>query len=108
MIMLLSTTMASSIAWEHHYGILLPMFALAAPGVLRLRPCGRWTLGLLVTAYVLTSLRLSITDVVAATRWNFLQSYVLAGAALVLVLLYRLRARETAGDSAVSLARSQR
>jgi hypothetical protein len=84
MILLLSTTMASSIAWEHHYGIMLPMFALVTPALLRLRPCGRWTLGLLVVAYELVSLRLSITNVAAATHWNFLQSYVLAGALLFL------------------------
>ena len=108
MILLLSTTMASSIAWEHHYGIMLPMFALVTPALLRLRPCGRWTLGLLVVAYELVSLRLSITNVAAATHWNFLQSYVLAGALLFLVLLYRLRVREAEADVSVSLARSQR
>jgi hypothetical protein len=106
MIMLLSITMASAIAWEHHYGILLPMFALVTPAALRLRPFGRWTVVALVAAYELVSLRLSITDYLAATHWNFLQSYVFAGAVLFLVLLYRLRADEAAVDSAVSLARS--
>jgi hypothetical protein len=82
----LACTVASPIAWEHHYGLLLPVFALLAAAL------GRERLPLLAVAFVLTSHTLRITDRLADTPWNFLQSYILVGALLVLLLLDRLRA----------------
>jgi len=85
-------TAASPIAWEHHYGLLLPVFALLLPS-LRIAPVyGRATLPLLAAAFVLTSHTLRFTDRLADSPWNVLQSYILAGALLVLALLDRLRA----------------
>lgn len=76
-------TVASPIAWEHHYGLLLPVFALLL---------GRAPNPLLAAAFVLTGHTLRATDALAHTPWNVLQSYILAGALLLLVLLDRLRA----------------
>jgi hypothetical protein len=40
---LLVLTMASPIAWEHHYGVLLGILAALVPGILMARPLGRAT-----------------------------------------------------------------
>src|SRR5262249_27549320 len=50
-IMALSATIASPIAWEHHYGILLPVFAV----LLATAPASRGLLTWLAASYVLTS-----------------------------------------------------
>ena len=84
--------MASPIAWEHHYGLLLPVFALLLPALRRRPLFGSATLPLLAGAYVLTSHTLRITDALARTPWNAVQSYILLGALVMLVLLDRLRA----------------
>jgi hypothetical protein len=89
----LTCTMASPIAWEHHYGILLPLYAYLAPA-LRAQPVfGRATAPLLAASFVLTSHFLPAANRLAGAPWglNVAQSYLLAGAGLVLVCLYRLR-----------------
>src|SRR5262249_37690108 len=82
--MAVSATAASPIAWEHHYGILLPVFAvlLAEPSTRR----GRlFWLGL---SYVLASTFLPAVNLLAATAWNVLQSYLFAAAIILLVMLH--------------------
>ncbi|UWX57872.1 DUF2029 domain-containing protein [Chlorobaculum sp. MV4-Y] len=87
----LSVTIASPVAWEHHYGILLPIFAVLIPAAIARRPFGKWTEAYLMTAYFLVSQKLeTFTDQFANTHLNFLQSYLFFGAIMVLVLLYRL------------------
>jgi hypothetical protein len=85
-------TAASPIAWEHHYGLLLPVFALLSPSLRGTPVFGRATLPLLAAAFVLTSHTLRFTDRLADSPWNVLQSYILAGALIVLALLDRVRA----------------
>ncbi len=88
----LTFTIASPIAWEHHYGILPPiliglLFALlTAPRTVR--SFSLWmTLGI---AYVLSANDFPITNLTATTPFNFLQSYVLFGGLAVLWLLYQV------------------
>jgi hypothetical protein len=80
----LSCTIASPVAWEHHYGLAFPMFALAAV-VLRERPA--WLLALAVS-YLATGQYIEATDRLAATPFNVLQSYVLLGGLLLLAILH--------------------
>src|SRR5262249_37752851 len=85
--MALSLTMASPIAWEHHYGILLPVFALLLASSL-----GHWVRVLLLAgSYVLISNFFSAANALAWTYLNFAQSYVLFGALIVLMLLHTAR-----------------
>ncbi len=56
-LMALSCTMASPIAWEHHYGILLPIFAVLVVAVAP-KPL---PLGLLAAAYALASVYIPAT-----------------------------------------------
>jgi len=90
-LVMLTLTIASPIAWEHHYGLLLPVFAVLLPAVVRDRPWGAWTLPLAWAAFILTSQSfVSVTNALADTRWNFAQSYLFFGALIVLALLYRV------------------
>jgi alpha-1,2-mannosyltransferase len=84
----LAATMASPVAWEHHYGVLLPIYAFLFPYLWAQEPSRRWTLPLLGLSYLLTANFYPAANELAETPFNFLQSYLLAGAALVLLLLY--------------------
>ena len=88
----LTCTMASPIAWEHHYGILLPIYAVLLSRLGSEPVLGRWTLAWLGASYLLASNLFTIADWSAPTHWNFVQSYLFIGASLALLLLHRLRA----------------
>lgn len=92
-IILLAATMASPIAWEHHYGVLLPIFAVMAPACVALRPWGRWGIVILVAAYILASQRIDLINRLADTPFNFVQSYLFFAAFAVWGLLFALAAR---------------
>ena len=76
-------TMASPIAWEHHYGVTLPLFAVMLASCVG----DRSRLLLLGTAYVLVSTFVPATNLLAASPLNLLQSTLFAGAIILLVLL---------------------
>ena len=90
--MALSCTMASPIAWEHHYGILLPIYAIALVHFIDSRVRLMW----LGASYALVSTFIAATNMLASTPLNVLQSTGLAGAAIVLILLH---GRSSAIDS---------
>lgn len=85
--MALSITMASPIAWEHHYGILLPIFAVLLAGAIG----NRARLILLAGSYVLISNFFPAANLSAPTVLNLMQSYLLFGALIVLSLLHAAR-----------------
>jgi hypothetical protein len=93
-----SCTMASPIAWEHHYGILLPVFAVLLARQVHDTRQLIW----LGVAYVLASNFIPATKLLAATPLNVAQSYLLAAAVIVLVLLYRGAAPFSPGQQADS------
>jgi hypothetical protein len=103
---LLSLTMAAPVAWEHHYGILLPLYAWMLPAVIRQKPWGRWSLPILGLSYMLTSNLFLMANLLADTRFNILQSYLFIGALLALLTLYRLRFRrfEWSGETNTAAA----
>lgn len=92
-LMLLAATMASPVAWEHHYGILVPIFAFLTPPALKYQPLGRWTMLSLAASFVLCSQYMTIVKRLADAPYglNILQSYLFFGALAVFVMLYRLR-----------------
>ncbi|MBT2322032.1 DUF2029 domain-containing protein [Variovorax paradoxus] len=105
-LVMLSLTMASPIAWDHHYGVLLPIFAVLFPAAWRRQPSGTWTTPLLWIAFVLSSESfVAPTNLLAGTKWNVLQSYQFFGALMVLGLLYRLSWHE---QRSVAGARARR
>ncbi len=92
----LTCTMASPIAWEHHYGMLLPIYAILLPRLAAEPVLGRRTLTWLGASYVLAGNLFTLADRAAATHWNFVQSHLFGGAVLALLLLHRLRGRASA------------
>ena len=90
---LLAATIASPVAWEHHYGVLLPIFAIAVAPIVRARP-GRSTAVLLVVAYVLSASVLLKPEYVFANRWTgVLGANLFFGAATLFALVFMARAR---------------
>jgi hypothetical protein len=90
----LTFTIASPVAWEHHYGILAPMYAAVAPSMLARRVLGAITAPWLAVSYVLTSNYFDVARRAADTPFTPVQSYLLAGALMLLVAMYRLRSIE--------------
>jgi hypothetical protein len=81
----LSCTLASPIAWEHHYGILVSIFAVMLPRLIHDARQLIW----LGVAYSLASNFIPATNLLAQTPLNVVQSYLLAGALMTLMLLHR-------------------
>jgi alpha-1,2-mannosyltransferase len=84
-VMALCLTLASPVAWEHHFGITLPIFAVLPA------TAGRRHLPWLVVSYLLIATFLPITNLLARTPWNVLQSLLFAGALILLALLIAAR-----------------
>ena len=82
--MVASLTLASPIAWEHHYGVLLPIFAVLFASVLGDRARMTW----LALAYVLAANFFLAANAFAPSALNVAQSYLLAAALVVLTLLH--------------------
>lgn len=89
----LGFTMAAPIAWDHHYGVLLPIFAYLWPKLwFDPRYAGRWGLrAATLAAFVLTVDRLWFTDLLASTPLNVFQSVLLFAAVAVFVVLVLVR-----------------
>jgi hypothetical protein len=85
--MTLSITIASPIAWEHHYGTIFPIFAVLLASVIG----DRRRLLLLIVSYVLISNFIPVTNQLADTVFNVVQSYLFAAAITVLLLLHTAR-----------------
>jgi hypothetical protein len=95
-IIALTSTIASPIAWEHHYGILLPIYAFLLPYLLNRKILGKFTISFLAISYLLTSNYFAIAKNLAYIKIAFIPlniflSYLLAGGLIVLVCLYILR-----------------
>jgi hypothetical protein len=93
---LLAAVMASPIAWEHHYGVLAPIYALLAGHALRTAAVGRGTGPLLALAYLASAGFFAVAQRTAPTAWNPLQSYLYFGALITFGLLLAARARGAA------------
>jgi alpha-1,2-mannosyltransferase len=89
------SVVASPMAWEHHYGIVFPVFVWLwfRYGCWEQRPT--WLLGV---SFFLCSTWLSVTTLLASKPiFNVLQSYIYFGALLLMFLLYRLPWAERRG-----------
>ncbi|MEO7861369.1 MAG: glycosyltransferase 87 family protein [Nitrospirales bacterium] len=89
MIIALSCTIASPVAWEHHYGILLIIFAFLLPYLLSQPDFGRSAMLFFVLSYTLASNFFGIFNRLAYVPvLNIIQSYLFIAALIVLVFLY--------------------
>ncbi|MBW4520776.1 MAG: DUF2029 domain-containing protein [Scytolyngbya sp. HA4215-MV1] len=102
----LSATIASPVVWEHHYGILLPIYAFLLPCLIQRPVFGKFTLPYLCLSYILTSNHFEFTDFFAPIPiLNILQSYRLIGGLMVLVCLHRLRSGRALAQKTEDLSR---
>jgi hypothetical protein len=83
-------TIASPVAWEHHYGILFPMFVLAFPYVFQLRE--KWESGFIWTelSYLLIANQFLSFNLTSQTLFNITQSYLFFGVLIFLWVLIRV------------------
>ena len=89
-ILLLTCIMASPIAWEHHYGVLVPIIILLFARLDRFRLAERVLLGF---SFIAIAAEHYWTKQFAADWYSILQSYLFFGALCVMLLLYRLACR---------------
>jgi len=93
----ITCTVASPVAWEHHYGILLPIYAFFLSQILnqsqnlsQFLPIKKWVLYSSI-AYILSSSNLRLTNYVASIPiLNILQSYLFFSVLILLGYLYTL------------------
>ena len=94
---LVAATMASPVAWEHHYGAFLPVLAVATPELAQSRPLGRATAPLLAFAYVAIANVFLRPEILFANRaLGVLGSHLFFGALAFFALLIALRAKHRA------------
>lgn len=100
--MLVSLTIASPIAWEHHYGVLLPVYMLMAVAFVGDSRRFAW----LVLSYTLVANYVPATNLLAPGVFNVAQSHLFFGALLLLALLHGRTAKtiEVARGGAVAKA----
>jgi alpha-1,2-mannosyltransferase len=83
------TVVGSPVAWEHHYGILLPIYAVALKYSLDqpsgLRRGGR--LAFLAVSWILVSNFIPFANLLSRTPFSALQAHLFLGALLLLALL---------------------
>lgn len=94
-IMFLCATVASPIAWEHHYGILLPIFVMSAPFVCHFYGNRKSVIITFALSFVLASQFLKPVNYLADTYFNPLQSYLFFSAIAVLVFLFMISKNRT-------------
>jgi hypothetical protein len=82
-------TLTAPVAWEHHYGILVPIYAAITPLVLARCPLGRFTGAGLALSYLVAANYFQFTNHFAGTWLNPVQSYLLCAALLAWMMLYR-------------------
>jgi alpha-1,2-mannosyltransferase len=95
-IVLAASAMASPVAWNHHYGIFLPIFALAVAPLERTAPLGKATMPLLAVSYIAMSNEMLKPEIVFTNPWLGLAgSHLFYGAVIFFALLLALRAKES-------------
>jgi hypothetical protein len=103
-VMIAAATMASPIAWEHHYGAFLPLFALALPACLKL-PSSRISGLVLGASFLAVSVAVLAPDQFFSPKWRgWAASHLFFGAILLFGLLIHLRRMSGVGATADSRA----
>lgn len=106
----LTFTIASPIAWEYHYGILLPILAILLFAlVAQWQEERRWSLwAALAVSYLLAANYFPATNRTAETLLNFVQSYLMFAGLATLWLLYWVRAPRSFDRSLPAFERERR
>lgn len=85
---------SSPIAWEHHYGILPPLYIVALHAWMTTEAGWRrrCALAMLAVSWTLTATFIPLANLLAASRYNVAQSYIFFGALLLLAVILWKRA----------------
>jgi len=92
-LVILCTTIASPIAWEHHYGILFPIFIILSPYACYYNEEKKVALLLFGFGFLLASQYFEAVKYLADSRWNVLQSYLFFGAVIIVAFLFQVSYR---------------
>lgn len=87
-IIILCTTIASPIAWEHHYAILFTIFLLLSPYMYIFYGGTKGKIILFAVSYLLVSHHFEFAKLFAETKLNIVQSYLFFGALVILYFLF--------------------
>ncbi len=87
----LALTLASPLAWEHHYGVLLPILAIALAAALERGVWDGAGLPILAVCALIASHHWDALGRLSGTVWNPLQSLLFAASLVLLALLLALR-----------------
>lgn len=95
-IVLVCITMASPIAWEHHYAILLPILISLLVSLSNEKSMRKFQIFvILILSWLMINLNLAVvTDRLWNTPLNFLQSFIFFGSLLTLTLLLNIRSKK--------------
>jgi len=92
-IVILCLTIASPVAWNHHYVVLLPIFASIIPSIIN-NPSKKSSVGLLLITVCITTQNFEgLTNQLSESAWNILQSSLFFGGLLTLAFLIKLSVR---------------
>jgi hypothetical protein len=100
-IVAICATIASPIAWEHHYGILLPLFGIALARLCAAQ-ADRAALIWLAVSWILSTNFLPAANRTYDTAFNFVQAYLFFAAIILLAVFFYLRKRERPFEDAKS------
>jgi hypothetical protein len=83
------TIISSPVAWDHHYGILLPLYLIALRNVFRVsvRPSSSVLVGALVVSWTLVANFIPFALLFAHTKLAFVQAFCFYGAVVLLSVL---------------------
>jgi alpha-1,2-mannosyltransferase len=91
---IVASTIASPVAWNHHYGALLPVFAAVLPAVLRPPGGSRLFTVMTAVAFLAIGVELSPADALFQSPWlALITSHIFFGGVLLLVVLVAARRR---------------
>ncbi|MBV8901743.1 MAG: DUF2029 domain-containing protein [Verrucomicrobia bacterium] len=93
-VIIVAATVASPVAWNHHYGVLFPVFAAVVPAVLRAPKGSALLASLLAAAYLAISLEFVAPEFMFESRWRgLLSAHIFFGGLLLLAVLMVTRRR---------------
>ena len=104
----LAATLASPVAWEHHYGVAVPVFAVCLGGLIRHRPLGQATRVLSAASFLLMASAFLRPEIIFTNRWTGMAgSHLFFGALVLFVLLMALKARPSTSAAGGAPRRDQ-
>ena len=99
-IVIVVATIASPVAWNHHYGVLFPVVVAILPTVLLAARRTKTLAWLLTAAYLAISTEIVGPEFMFQSRWlGVLASHIFFGGVLLLIGLLIVRAQSTKADS---------